>query len=255
MTNPPAVKTAATRGLAAALPGYFASEDERLRFVHEIFDGTASDYDRMERLLSFGRGSRYRREALRRAGLVRGSTVLDVAAGTGLVAREAAHIVGDPQLVTGVDPSTAMMANAALPAGVRMLEGRAEAIPLADAMFDFLSMGYALRHLADLPLAFSEFYRVLKPSGRLCILEITRPSNRFTAALLKGYMHGVVPRLGRLFARSSETALLWRYYWDTIEASAPPEEVIGALRGTGFIDARRAVSFGMFSEYQATKPD
>jgi demethylmenaquinone methyltransferase/2-methoxy-6-polyprenyl-1,4-benzoquinol methylase len=252
MTNP--VKTAATRGLASNLPEYFASEDERVRFVRKMFDGTAADYDRMERLLSFGSGSWYRREALRRAGLVLGNRVLDVAVGTGLVAREAARIVGDPQLVTGVDPSAAMMGSAALPAGVHLVEGRAEALPLADGMFDFLSMGYALRHLADLPLAFSEFYRVLKPGARLCILEITRPRNRVTTAILKGYMHGVVPALGRLFAKSSETAPLWRYYWDTIEASAPPEEVIGALRGAGFTEARRPVSCGMFSEYQATKP-
>ena len=126
-----------------------------------------------------------------------GMRVVDIGVGTGLVAREAVKLVGDPALVVGVDPSPGMMSQAHLP-GVQLVEGRAEAIPFPDASFDFLSMGYALRHIGDLSAAFSEFHRVLKPGGRLCLLEITKPEHAWSQALLKAYMRGVVPVLARL---------------------------------------------------------
>jgi demethylmenaquinone methyltransferase/2-methoxy-6-polyprenyl-1,4-benzoquinol methylase len=235
------------------MPGYFSNDEEKRRFLTGIFDRTAPDYDRMERLLGLGSGSWYRRQALVRAGLVQGMSVVDVAVGTGLVAREAARIAGDPTLVVGVDPSPGMLESAKVPPGVRLMRGKAEEIPLLDASFDFLSMGYALRHISDLSIAFREFHRVLRPGGRVCILEITAPRSRLSRFLLKAYMRGIVPTLGRLFARSNATAELWRYYWDTIEACVPVEAVIATLASCGFREARAVVSYGIFSEYQAIK--
>jgi demethylmenaquinone methyltransferase / 2-methoxy-6-polyprenyl-1,4-benzoquinol methylase len=235
------------------LPGYFSNEAEKARFISSIFDDTAADYDRMERILGLGSGPRYRRQALERAGLTAGMRVIDVAAGTGLVAREAVRIAGDPRLVVGVDPSAGMLLSAKVPPGVRLIEGCAEAIPFPDAEFDFLSMGYALRHITDLTMAFGEFHRVVKPGARICILEITPPKSRIGKALLKAYMHGVVPAVAGIFARSARTANLWRYYWETIEACAAPEDVIATLRACGFDRARRQVIHGIFSEYQAVR--
>jgi demethylmenaquinone methyltransferase/2-methoxy-6-polyprenyl-1,4-benzoquinol methylase len=235
------------------MPEYFRNDDEKSRFLAGIFDRTAPDYDRMERLLGLGSGSWYRRQALRRAGLATGMSVIDVAVGTGLVAREAARIVGNPTLVAGVDPSPGMLGSAKVPEGVRLARGRAEEIPFPDASFDFLSMGYALRHISDLATAFREFHRVLKPGARVCILEITAPKGRVAKWLLKFYMRGIVPTLGRIFARSSATAELWRYYWDTIEACVPAEDVVATLRSCGFDDVRPVVSYGIFCEYQAIK--
>jgi len=182
--------------------------------------------------------------------------VVDIGIGTGLVAREAVKLTGDPALVIGVDPSVGMMSQARLP-GVQLIEGRAEAIPFPDASFDFLSMGYVLRHLSDLDAAFSEFHRVLKPGGRLCLLEITQPERVWSRALLKAYMRGVVPVLARLTGCSAESAKLWRYYWDTIEACVPPSEVIDTLAEVGFAGAKRHIETGALSilaEYQAVKP-
>src|SRR5690606_8600251 len=124
----------------------------RQRYVNDLFDSTALDYDRIERLMSFGSGSWYRRDALRRAGIGRGSAVLDVGCGTGLLAREAAKLIGPTGRLVGVDPSPGMMAQANLPQ-CRLVEGIAESLPVEDASFDFVTMGYALRHVGDLQQA------------------------------------------------------------------------------------------------------
>jgi demethylmenaquinone methyltransferase/2-methoxy-6-polyprenyl-1,4-benzoquinol methylase len=219
-----------------------------------LFDRTAGDYDRIERAMAFGSGSWYRRRALARAGLRAGMRVLDVGVGTGLTAREAARLVGNSGHVTGIDPSPGMMRSALVPASVKLLLGNAEALPLPPAAADFVSMGYALRHVADLSAAFREFMRVLVPGGRLCILEITSPSRRAPRALLRAYMRGVIPFMARCIARHRDVPELMRYYWDTIEACASPNVILAAMRDAGFVEAQRTVSLGIFSEYCARKP-
>lgn len=237
------------------LTDYYRSEADRSGWVRDIFSRTAGDYDRIERVLGLGSGSWYRRCALRRAGLGPGMRVLDIGTGTGLVAREAAFIVGDPGQVTGVDPSAGMIANARVPEGVRLLAGSAEAIPAADASADFLSMGYALRHISDLAPAFTEFYRVLRPGARVCLLEITLPGTACGRLLLKTYLRGVVPGVAAIVARHRDMPRLMRYYWDTIAACVPPTSILQALSAAGFVAASRYVELGIFSEYRARKPD
>lgn len=238
------------------LTSYYADEAGRREYVQEVFDSTAPHYDRIERMLALGSGPWYRHQALLRAGLKPGMRVIDVGTGTGLVAREAVAIVGDPALVKGVDPSSGMMAQSTVPGGVELFQGRAESLPFPDASFDFLSMGYALRHISDISLAFSEFRRVLKPGGKICLMEITLPQSRTGRWLLKGYMRGVVPFISRLTGADRETARLWRYYWDTIEACVPNQQVVSTLKACGFDDARCYSHLGsvtLFSEYQGTR--
>ncbi len=236
----------------ALLRDYYGSEAERQQFIRRIFDETAGDYDRIERLLARGSGSWYRAEALKRAGLTAGQQVLDVGIGTGLVAREVLKIVGPGGRVIGVDPSAGMMGEVKLP-GVQLVEGRAEALPQADASQDFVTMGYALRHISDVQAAFNEFHRVLRPGGRVLVLEISKPRGRLGTWALKAYMRGVVPFLARFVSRQRDTAHLWRYYWDTIEACIPPERVMEALRTAGFTEVKRHLELGIFSEYSAVK--
>ncbi len=237
----------------APLSDYYGDEDDHQRFLKRIFDETAPDYERIERLLALGSGPWYRRKALERAGLKAGDQVLDVGIGTGLVAREALKLIGPGGSLVGVDPSAGMMSQVGLP-GVPLLQGRAEALPREDASADFVSMGYALRHLADVSAAFAEFRRVLRPGGRLLVLEITRPTGRIATAALRGYMRAVLPLVAGAVARRQGTAQLWRYYWDTIEACIPPAAVMEALRAAGFSDVQRHVELGVFSEYTATRP-
>jgi demethylmenaquinone methyltransferase/2-methoxy-6-polyprenyl-1,4-benzoquinol methylase len=236
------------------LPRYYGSERQRRSFVRGIFDSTACDYDRVERAMALGTGPWYRRQALARAGLRTGMKVLDVAVGTGLVAREAATLAGDSRLVLGVDPSAGMLAETCRRLSIRVVRGMGEQLPLRDGAFDFLSMGYAMRHLSDLSVTFREFHRVLKPGGSACVLEITRPAGRLSQTLLRVYMRGLVPFISRLTARTAQSPLLWQYYWDTIEACVPPESVMAAMREAGFVDVKRRVELGVFSEYTGRKP-
>ena len=238
-----------------ALNAYYADGDQEARqaFLRRTFDDTAVDYNRLEKVLGLGTGSWYRREALQRAGLKPGMQVVDVGMGTGLVASEILRITAEPERLVGVDPSPGMMAQARLPVAVRCLEGWAEKLPLPDASADFLVMGYALRHIADLAAAFAEFHRVLKPGGTVLVLEISKPEGKLATTLLKAYMRGVVPLMARLVAKEPSTPMLWRYYWDTVEACAPPEAVMHTLAGVGLKNVQREVALGIFSEYTAQR--
>lgn len=238
----------------APLTDYYAGPGDRRRWLRDLFSRTATDYDRVERVLAFGSGTWYRRRALLEAGLARAMVVVDVGVGTGLVATAAARIVGDARLVTGVDPSPGMVAAAKVPPGVRLVEGSAEALPLPDSSADFISMGFALRHVDDLAASFREFHRVLRPGGRVCVLEITRPTSALGRSMLKAYMRGVVPWIARRVGRHRDTPELMRYYWDTIEACVPPATVLERLDGAGFTAVERQVDLGIFSAFRARKP-
>jgi demethylmenaquinone methyltransferase/2-methoxy-6-polyprenyl-1,4-benzoquinol methylase len=236
------------------LSAYYGRDDARAAFVRGLFDSAAPHYDRIERGMALGWGRWYRREALRRAGLSRGLKVLDVAVGTGLVAREAARLAGGPRLVTGVDPSAGMLLEARRQIGVAGVLGVAERLPLRDESFDLVSLGYALRHLSDLAVVFREFARVLRPGGTLCILELTRPPSPLAFAALRLYLRRVVPALARLRTRNRDAEVLMRYFWDTIEACVPAERILAAMDEAGFEDVRRALVIGLFSEYTGVRP-
>jgi demethylmenaquinone methyltransferase/2-methoxy-6-polyprenyl-1,4-benzoquinol methylase len=236
------------------LKAYYPDEGSRRSWVRAIFDRTAGDYDRVEGLMAFGSGPWYRRRALARAGLREGMRTLDVAVGTGLVAREAATLAGDPSLVVGIDLSFGMLRAARLPAGVGKVQGPAERLPFGDRTFDFVSMGFALRHVADLEAIFAEYRRVLRPGGTVCVLEITRPRGAVYAAVLRAYMRGLIPLAARVVAKDGRMPELMRYYWDTIEACVPPAQVLASLGAVGFDPVERYVEAGIFSEYTGRRP-
>ena len=165
------------------LTEFYESRAQRPEFVMRLFDDTARYYDRISSVLSFGSCKAYRKMALRRAGLAPGMRLLDVATGTGLVAAAALALGLPPADITGLDPSLGMLGENQKLRPVHLVQARGESLPFADNSFDFISMGYALRHVEDLGLLFREFRRVLKPGGRVLILEITRPQSRLAFAL------------------------------------------------------------------------
>jgi demethylmenaquinone methyltransferase/2-methoxy-6-polyprenyl-1,4-benzoquinol methylase len=236
----------------APLLDYYQAPAQRSGFVRDLFNRTAESYDGINAAFALGSGPWYRRRALRQAGLAPGARMLDVAIGTGLVAREAASILGGTRDLIGLDLSEGMLAVARRQLGLTLVQARAEALPFADASFDFISMGYALRHVADLAALFGEFRRVLRPGGRVLVLEIARPEGRIAHALLRGYMGAVVPALSRLSGR--ESATLMRYYWDTIEACVPPAEIMARLAGAGLRQVGCATELGMMRAYSARGP-
>ncbi len=236
------------------LEQYYSGEQQRKAFVKNIFDQGARDYDKVDRLMAFGTGAKYRRQALERAGLDKGMKVLDVAAGTGLVTREIITILGNHEDVFALDPSTNMLGEAHKALPMSAIQARGEQLPFPDNHFDFLSMGYALRHLSDLEVVFNEFQRVLKPGGRFLLLEITRPQSKAKLAFLKFYMKGVVPIVTRVATRHADSALMMSWYWDTIEKCVPAQVVKDSLTNSGFTEVDRFLSLGIFSEYTGIKP-
>ena len=236
------------------LESYYPDEPSRRRFVRSIFDETASHYDWIIGFMSFGSGNWYRKDALTRAGLAEGETVLEVACGTGPVTRAAQQIVGKSGRVVGLDPSLGMIREMTRQAPTNAVLAIAEEIPFADETFGFLTMGYALRHVADLKATMAEYRRVLRPGGQLLILEISRPSSRLHYRFLRFYLKRVVPRIAGIGSRSRKARKLMEYYWDTIESCVPPETILSAMESSGLEEVRCEVVLGMFSEYRGVCP-
>jgi demethylmenaquinone methyltransferase/2-methoxy-6-polyprenyl-1,4-benzoquinol methylase len=236
------------------LTSHYASTEAKPAFVDGLFDAGASHYDAVVDWGFLRSGSFYRRRALRQNGLRPGNRLLDVACGTGLVAAEAAKILGGAETITCLDPSEGMLGVARTKLPATFVQGRAEQLPFADESFDFLVMGYALRHVTSLEQTFGEFRRVLKPGGRLLILEVTKPRSRLGSLAFRAYFGGVYPFLTQLFTRSRAARDMMMYYWETMDACVPPESVLAALAASGLMRPRRRRVLGLFSEYTAVRP-
>src|SRR3954469_4991369 len=236
-----------------SLTEHYANTEAKPAFVNRLFDAGAKHYDGVVDWGFLRSGSFYRRWVQQRHGLKPGMRVLDVACGTGLVAVEAAKILGGAENITCLDPSEGMLSVARKKLAATFVQGRAEALPFADGSFDFLTMGYALRHVTDLETTFREYHRVLRPGGKTLILEVTKPAGRVGRFLFGLYFGRIYPALTQLFTRSRDAKAMMRYYWETMDACVPPETVLDALRKAGFSHVHRVKMLGLFSEYVATK--
>jgi len=177
--------------------------------------------------------------------------MLDVASGTGVVARAALEATKNDVDIVALDPSIGMLL--AGRAKLDRIQAKAESLPIASSQFDFLTIGFALRHFADLRGVFEECLRVLKPGGRLLILELTAPKSAPARAFVGLYLGRVVPFVARVRSGNREAGTLMRYYWDTICTCVRPEAILQALAEAGFTDVKRHVELGIFSEYSARR--
>jgi demethylmenaquinone methyltransferase/2-methoxy-6-polyprenyl-1,4-benzoquinol methylase len=234
---------------------YYDGIEARQGFLNELFNRTAYQYRNIDKATGFGSGLWYRRKALREAGLKAAMHVLDVACGPGLVTQCALDVVGSSGLVIGLDPSIGMLREAQKGSCRTLVRGVGERLPFPDNHFDFLSMGYALRHVPDLKTAFGEYYRVLKPGGIMLLLEISRPKSAALLMLLRFYIKTV---LGTVFSATTgnpDMQTLMAYWWDTMEYCVSPEDILGTLKGMGFSDCTlKELGNGLLRDYRAVKP-
>ncbi len=236
------------------LSEYYGTTESRQRFVNDLFDRTASWYRTIDRATAFGMGPVYRRQSLRRAGLRAGMSVLDVGCGPGLTAQGAMRLVGSTGYVVGLDPSAGMLQEARRGRCRTLVQGVGEQLPFPDARFDFVSMGYALRHVSDLAAAFREYRRVLKPGGILLLLEVSRPRSAALRSLSRFYIRTVVGAGLAAATRNGHMRTLMRYWWDTTDSCGSPEAILSALDEAGFVQRGVKELFnGLLRDYRAVK--
>ena len=236
----------------APLDDYYEQEVERHAYVVDLFNRSAPHYDTIEKI--FGNiGLWYRGFSLRRAGLAPGMRVLDVAMGTGAVARNAVRLVGSEGRVFGIDPSVGMIAQARKVFHGPVTRGVAGQLPFSSGQFDFVTMGIALRHVADLAETFGEYFRVLRPGGTLWILEAHVPPSGIGHWFTKLMWAKVIPGLTLMFTRSHDAKLLMDYYWDTIDQAVTRETLTATLQNVGFEAPRYRMAHPV-CEYVAKKP-
>ena len=237
------------------LRDYYQTEEQRRKLLDLQFDHVAPDYNWITQATSFGSGKRYRREALKRTGLTAGDTILDIACGPGTVSIAAQQIVGETGTVVGLDPSIGMVTEARKQGVSTAIQGKAENLPFPDSTFDFISMGYALRHVTDLTFTFKEYLRVLKPGGQVLILEIARPDSALPYQISKFFMKQIVPWMAHFGTKNPHAHKLMKYYWDTIEFCVPPETILQSLEQAGFAQTQQFTLFGgLLRDYSGCKP-
>lgn len=230
------------------------NQDVREAFTKVLFNATAIRYDISSGAAFLGSGRWYRRRMLLKSGLRPGSSLLDVGSGTGLCAAIAQKVVGPSGRVVALDPSDGMLAIAKRRGVCETVLGSAEHLPFGNNSFDLISMSYMLRHVDDLRVAFHEAKRVLRPGGKIIILEVTRPVTPIARRVFHFAMKWYVPGLGVIASGRPSTFAMMRYWADTIEQAAPPCEIVQALDSCGFLGARHQRELGIFSSYRGVAP-
>ena len=198
--------------------------------VRAMFDRIASLYDVMNTVMTAGLHHRWRARAVTAAGVGSGSRVLDVATGTGDLAIALARVVGPDGEVVGVDFSEPMLARARRKApGLRFEWADALALPYASDSFDAATVGFGARNFADLGRGIEEMVRVVRPGGRVVILEITQPTREPFASFYRGWFDRVVPTLGRVAGDSDA----YSYLPSSVRRFPAPRELAAAMERCG----------------------
>ncbi len=213
--------------------------DEKVRAVRAMFDTIAPRYDLVNRVMTFRMDVGWRRRTVRDLRLGPGSTVADLACGTGDFCLELERAGLRP---IGFDLSFGMLASARTTAPLAQAD--ALRLPLPDASVDGVTCGFALRNLVALDGFFDELARVVRPGGRIALLEVAEPANPVLRWGHGIYFGSVVPRIGGLIS----DAAAYRYLPKSVAYLPPPEVMLGRLASAGFVSVDRALLTGGISQ-------
>jgi demethylmenaquinone methyltransferase/2-methoxy-6-polyprenyl-1,4-benzoquinol methylase len=212
---------------------------EKAKAVQNMFDTIAPRYDALNRILTLRLDVGWRRRTIKELHLEPGARVLDLATGTGDFCRELDR--GGYSNV-GMDFSYGMLASARTDAP--LVQADALALPVATASFDGITCGFALRNFTELQPFFAECARVLRPGGRLCLLEVAEPNNRVVRAGHQFYFNKVVPKIGGLISDKGAYAYLPR----SVAYLPEGDGLTNMITEAGFDDARRTMLSGGISQ-------
>ena len=217
------------------------SPEEKTTRVRGVFDSVAPSYDLMNDLMSGGLHRLWKRFALLQTGLRPGQRALDVASGTGDLGAGLARQVGRDGLAVLTDINREMLARGrdrlidkGLGTQVAFVIANAECLPFADASFDCVTIGFGLRNVTDKAAALASMRRVLRPGGRLLVLEFSKPRPEIRAAY-DAYSFNVLPRLGGIVAGDAAS---YRYLAESIRVHPDQETLAAMVRDAGFDDCR-----------------
>lgn len=228
---------------------------ERADYVQNMFGRIAGRYNLMNRLMTFGQDMAWRRFVVKQARLPPGGKLLDLATGTGDIAFEALKAVPDA-LVVGADFALPMMrVGQRLPLGARVGWTAADALslPFPDATFDAVTSGYLVRNVIDIPRCFAEQLRVLRPGGRLVVLDSSPPPRGLLRPFIEIHLRCVIPLLGRLIA-GEQGADAYQYLPNSTQAFKTPEQLAAIMRAAGIRNVQyRTFMFGTMAVHWGEK--
>jgi len=209
--------------------------EEKARAVRGLFDTISARYDLVNRVMTFGMDVGWRRRAIRELRLPGGALVADLACGTGDFCRE---LQRSGYRAVGLDFSFGMLESARTAAP--LVQADVLHLPLADGTAEGVTCGFALRNVVDLPSLFAETARIVRPGGRIALLEASEPDNRVMRMGHHLYFHRVVPLIGGTLSDRDAYAYLPR----SMAYLPPTAELVGLVRNAGFPDADRIALAG-----------
>lgn len=224
---------------------------ERAAYVQNMFTRIARRYDLMNRLMTGGQDIRWRKRVIELARLHPNASLLDLGTGTGDLAREALSAFPNARVV-GADFTLEMMRVGRRNSPLDFSAADALQLPFPDFSFDAVVSGFLMRNVVDLQKALEEQYRILKPGGRIVILDTTRPKKNILSPFIWVHMHVVIPTLGGLITGSGDA---YRYLPETTEGFVTAEDMAARMEKAGFqkIGFQRFM-FGTIAIHWGEKP-
>jgi demethylmenaquinone methyltransferase/2-methoxy-6-polyprenyl-1,4-benzoquinol methylase len=221
---------------------HFGFEDvpvnEKAGRVREVFDSVAGKYDLMNDLMSLGIHRLWKRMAIELSGVRLGQRVLDLAAGTGDLSARFSGLVGREGLVVFSDINAAMltrgrerMVDQGRVANIRYAQADAQQLPFVDDYFDCVTIGFGLRNVTDKQKALDAIYRVVKPGGRLLVLEFSKPVHKPLQKLYDLYSFSLLPKIGKWVTQDEAS---YRYLAESIRMHPDQDTLKGMLEHAGF---------------------